>query len=59
MEMVRKLELDTLLAERLDAGTPVLGICLGLQLLFERSSELGGSDGPGTPSRLGDAARGR
>jgi glutamine amidotransferase len=47
MEMVRELELDTLLAERLDAGTPVLGICLGLQLLFERSSELGGSEGLG------------
>ncbi len=47
MEMVRALELDTLLTERLAAGTPVLGICLGLQLLFEHSSELGGSDGLG------------
>ncbi len=47
MEMVLELELDALLAERLVAGTPVLGICLGLQLLFERSSELGGSQGLG------------
>ena len=56
--MVRELELDTLLAERLDAGTPVLGICLGLQLLFERPRELGGSEGLGTSPRFGDAARG-
>jgi glutamine amidotransferase len=47
MEMVRELELDDLLDECLGAGTPVLGICLGLQLLFERSSELGGSEGLG------------
>ena len=28
-------------------GVPVLGICLGLQLLFEHSTELGGADGVG------------
>ena len=47
MARVRELGLDALLAERLEAGTPVLGICLGLQLLFDRSSELGGAQGLG------------
>jgi glutamine amidotransferase len=47
MRRVRELELDALIAERLGAGVPVLGICLGLQLLFERSTELGGADGLG------------
>src|SRR5262249_3863429 len=45
MQRVRELELDVHLAERVSAGTPVLGICLGLQLLFERSTERGGADG--------------
>jgi glutamine amidotransferase len=47
MEQLRELGLDALLAERLAAGVPVLGICLGLQLLFESSTELGGADGLG------------
>ena len=44
---VRELGLDALVAERLATGVPVLGICLGLQLLLERSTELGGADGLG------------
>jgi imidazole glycerol-phosphate synthase subunit HisH len=47
MEEVRRLGFDELLAERVAAGTPVLGICLGLQLLFESSTELGGARGLG------------
>jgi imidazole glycerol-phosphate synthase subunit HisH len=47
MEEVRRLGFDELVRERLAGGIPVLGICLGLQLLFERSEEHGGSDGLG------------
>jgi glutamine amidotransferase len=47
MDNLRELGLDRLLRERLDAGTPVLGICLGMQLAFEHSTELGGADGLG------------
>jgi imidazole glycerol-phosphate synthase subunit HisH len=47
MERARELGLDELIAERRDAGVPILGICLGLQLLFESSSELGGAAGIG------------
>lgn len=39
--------LDELVRERAAAGVPVLGLCLGMQLLFERSDELGGADGLG------------
>jgi glutamine amidotransferase len=47
MEAVRRLGLDELVRERRDAGVPVLGICLGMQLLFESSTELGGAEGIG------------
>jgi imidazole glycerol-phosphate synthase subunit HisH len=47
MERVRRLGLDELLRERVDAGVPLLGLCMGMQLLFESTSELGGSDGIG------------
>ncbi|MGH2981149.1 MAG: imidazole glycerol phosphate synthase subunit HisH [Solirubrobacterales bacterium] len=47
MERVRELELDRLVAQRLGDGIPVLGICLGLQLLFSSSTELGGAQGLG------------
>ena len=39
MEHLRELELDQLIGERLAAAFPTLGICLGMQLLFEASSE--------------------
>jgi glutamine amidotransferase len=47
MQAIREHGLDEVIGERLEAGVPVLGICLGMQLLFERSSELGGADGLG------------
>src|SRR5688500_17154629 len=47
MERIRELGLDELVAERAAAGVPVLGICLGLQLLFDSTTELGGAEGIG------------
>ncbi|HTD57295.1 MAG TPA: imidazole glycerol phosphate synthase subunit HisH [Solirubrobacteraceae bacterium] len=47
MANLRELGLDELLRERLAHGTPVLGICLGMQLAFERSTEQGGAQGLG------------
>ncbi len=47
MENLRALGLDELIRERVAAGTPVLGICLGMQLAFDSSSELGGAEGLG------------
>ena len=44
---VRERGLDRLIADRVAAGIPVLGICLGYQLLFDSSDELGGADGLG------------
>jgi glutamine amidotransferase len=47
MENLRGLGLDDLLRERVAAGTPVLGICLGMQLAFDASTEQGGAAGLG------------
>jgi glutamine amidotransferase len=47
MAKLREFGLDELLRERLAASTPVLGICLGMQLGFERSTEQGGTPGLG------------
>jgi glutamine amidotransferase len=47
MRNLRELGLDTLLEGVVSRGTPTLGICLGLQLLFESSSENEGSAGLG------------
>jgi glutamine amidotransferase len=41
MRRLRELGLAELLAERIGEGAPLLGICLGMQLLFERSEEHG------------------
>ena len=47
MQAVREHGLDELIEERRAAGVPILGICLGMQLLFESSTELGGASGLG------------
>jgi imidazole glycerol-phosphate synthase subunit HisH len=47
MEKVRALGLDEALRERVEAGVPVLGLCMGMQLLFERTDEHGGAEGIG------------
>jgi glutamine amidotransferase len=47
MERLRELGLDGFLIERAAAGVPLLGICLGMHLFFERSTEMGGSEGLG------------
>ncbi len=44
---LRQRGLDGLVRERAAAGVPTLGICLGMQLLFERSVEHGGAAGVG------------
>jgi imidazole glycerol-phosphate synthase subunit HisH len=47
MDSVRALGLDELLHERVEAGVPVLGLCMGMQLLFEGTEEHGGAEGIG------------
>lgn len=47
MKMLRNLSLDRFLKEKAKNNFPILGICLGMQLLFESSDEFGGSDGLG------------
>jgi glutamine amidotransferase len=47
MERIRERRLDELIEERRRAGVPILGICLGLQLLFDSTTELGGAAGIG------------
>jgi glutamine amidotransferase len=56
MERLATTGLDDLVRERAERGTPVLGLCLGMQLLFDGSTELGGAEGlgllPGTVQAL-------
>jgi glutamine amidotransferase len=47
MDNLRELGLDELLRERVAAGTPVLGICLGMELAFDSSTEQAGTAGLG------------
>ena len=47
MEEIGRLGLAEAMVAAARAGRPVLGICLGMQLLFESSTEMGGATGLG------------
>ena len=47
MEAIRERGLQELLLERAHAGVPLLGLCLGMQLLFDSSEEHAGATGLG------------
>ena len=47
MEQIRRYELDKVIYEAIEKKLPFLGICLGLQLLFQGSEESGGIEGLG------------
>jgi glutamine amidotransferase len=55
-EAMRRSGVAEALLEAIRAGKPVLGICVGLQILFEKGEEAGGARGlgvlPGTIARL-------
>jgi imidazole glycerol-phosphate synthase subunit HisH len=53
MRRFRAAGLDELIRERAEAGVPVLGLCLGMQLLFDSSDEHEGAAGLGLlPGRV-------
>lgn len=53
MEALRHAELDHVARSAIDAGTPFLGICVGMQMLFAGSDETPGVEGLGVfPQRV-------
>jgi glutamine amidotransferase len=53
MEALRRTGLDALVTEAVDLGRPFLGICIGMQMLFEASEESPGTGGLGVlPGRV-------
>lgn len=47
MDNLRKYKLDEVIYRVVEQGTPLLGVCLGLQLLFNKSDETPGVEGLG------------
>ena len=47
MTRLRESDLSDVILEEVKKGKPLLGICLGMQLLFERSFEYGENEGLG------------
>jgi imidazole glycerol phosphate synthase glutamine amidotransferase subunit len=61
MRAIDELRLRAVLKQRIGAGVPFLGICIGLQCLFQASEESPGSEGlgifPGSVKRFQGPAR--
>ena len=47
MKALKERNFDGLVKERASAGTPLLGVCVGMQLLFDESEEFGSTQGLG------------
>lgn len=47
MKALKERGFDELVRERVSEGTPLLGVCVGMQMLFEESEEFGQSEGLG------------
>lgn len=47
MKALKERGFDRLVKERASAGTPLLGVCVGMQLLFDESEEFGSTRGLG------------
>jgi len=47
MKALKQRGFDRLVKERVNAGTPLLGVCVGMQLLFDESEEFGSTRGLG------------
>lgn len=53
MRALRERGFDELVRERVDQGTPLLGVCVGMQMLFAESDEFGATRGLGLlPGRV-------
>jgi glutamine amidotransferase len=61
MEALRESGLDRVASDAAESGTPFLGICVGMQMLYERSEESPGVDGlgilPGAIEALPDTVK--